>query len=164
MTLAIASRRTQVLPGAMSSVPPAFEKAFGGEGVGLHGYAEPYVIMEKLATDFPDLLSTKLYTSAYAERNNLQPTSEEVFQFPDGFTLEAIVQRFRTILKVVSVPHVMTPETVKMGTEVVTFKYKSNYNVNSSDYKDVFLPLLYGALGLVVKEFQGRPLNETKSQ
>ena len=148
-----------------SGVPPVFEKALEGQdSLGLSGYTEPYVIMEKLATDFPDPLTTKIYTSAYAERNHLQPTSEEVYQFPDGVRLETIVQRFQIVLRDASVPYVRTPEIVEMGTEVVTFKYKPRYASTSPDFKNFFLPPLYGALGLVIQEFQGRSLNETKPQ
>ena len=161
MSLAIASQKMPVLPRATSPVPHVFERAFDVEGVGLQGYTEPYVIMEKLATDFPEPLSTVFYTSAYAQRNNVQPTSEQVFQFPDGFTLETIVQRFQIVLRAASVPHVMTPATVGTGPEVVAFKYKPKYPADSYDYANIFLPLLYGALGLVVHQFQGRQIQKT---
>ena len=156
MTSAIAPLGTPVLPRAASSVPPAFKRAFERERPGLLGYTEPYVIMEKLATDFPEPLSTRFYTSAYAQRNSLQPTSEQVFQFPDGFRLEHIVQRFRTILTAASVQHGMAPEAVDQMAELVAFKYKPRYVPTSPDFKNIFLPLLYGALGLIVQQYQGR--------
>ena len=157
-------RQTTVRP---SGVPDLFERVFGGQDFQLDAYTEPHVIMERLATDFPEPLTTRFYTSAYAERNNLQPTGkqdEQVFQFPDGFTLETIVQRFQTILRTASVPHQMAPESVVKGvvkgTEVVTFKYIPKYPVDSSDYANIFLPLLYGALGFVIREFQGKQVQE----
>ncbi len=156
MAVALSLRRAE------TPVPDVFERAFQVQGVQkLLGYTEPHVIMEHLATDYPDPLSTLLYTSAYAQLNNVQPTSAKVFRFPKELSISDIVKVFRPILRNANIPYAITPGAIDDKTEIVTVNYGPTYGQSSAGSEQIFLPLLYGALDVLIKTCRGAEVQQT---
>lgn len=122
------------------------------------------VIMEYLATDYPEPLSTLLYTSDLAQRNEILPTSEKVFMFPDRFTLQDIVTASQRVLRAAGVQFVMEPENIDETIEQVRLEYKPKENPGSDYFYNIFIPLLYGALGTIIKQHEGVEVSAPQSQ
>lgn len=139
-----------------TTLSPALERTLRSQEVAwLPNFAEPGVIMEYLATDFPEPLTTQFYTSLYAQMHNVQPTSEKVYTFPTQSSLSDIVTALQRTLRIANVQHVVTPQTIDARTEAATFRYTPKYDPASKEFKNVFLPLLYGALGTIIHQFRG---------
>ncbi len=125
---------------------------------------ESTVIMEYLATDFPEPLTTLLYTSGYAQKHEIVPTSEKVFMFPDRFTLQDIVTASQRTLRAASVPFVMEPKNIDETVEQVRFGYKPKEAPGSDYFYNIFMPLLYAALGTIIKQHEGVEVSVPQSQ
>ena len=110
------------------------------------------VIMEYLATDYPEPLTTLFYTSAFAQREKVQPTSEKVFEFSGDLTLQELVTRFHSILRPASIPFTSEPQDLDDTVEHVKIRYNPKEGPPSKHFHDVFMPLLYASLGLLIKQ------------
>lgn len=125
---------------------------------------ESAVIMKYLATDWPDPLSTLFYTQRYAQKWEIVPTNERVFVFPDRFTLQDIVTASQRTIRAASVPFVMEPENIDETVEQVRFGYKPKEAPGSDYFYNIFMPLLYAALGTIIKQHEGVEVSVPQSQ
>tara|TARA_Y100000310_G_C20504528_1_gene725747 strand:- start:93 stop:458 length:366 start_codon:yes stop_codon:yes gene_type:complete len=118
---------------------------------------ESTVIMERLATDFPEPLSTLFYTVGYSQRMELIPTSEKVYEFPEGTSLERIAGDFQQILRSASVPFKIEPSTIDADVEWVKLVYFQGYDYASDELRRG-MRLLDGAIGVLLHQNGGKEI------
>ena len=127
-------------------------------------YKTPHVIMEHLATDFLEPVTTQFYTISYSQRVNRRPNSEELFIFPSELSIKQLIPRFQVMLNTAGIVHKLTPETIEDKTELVLIGYTSKHSLFSEAYTQSFLPLLYAAVCTFVKQQRAIKLGKTISQ
>ena len=131
------------------------ERAFSNQGLpGPVNYGQPYVDLDYLATDYPEQLTSKLYTSGHAQMNNLQP-SGKTFRFPTELTIQELAKNLQGILRAASVPHALEPVSIDDKTGLVLIRYQPKEGINSAYFRDTFLPLMAVAVTTFINRYRG---------
>ena len=110
------------------------------------------MLIEYLATDYPDCFTTLVYTMEYASRWEIMPTSEAVFEVPSGITIDTIVRQLQGYLVASGIPFEIEPKNIDEKTEYVKFKYNPTEGPLSKYFSDTFIPFLYSVLGALIKQ------------